>query len=282
MEDGCGRVFSPLVLLNLVCLDAPLVAVSWAWLFAHSFEIPVARSGAIALFLSAWLIYLADRFGDSLALRPDAPTSLRQRFCLQHRATWIVAMIAVAVADLFVVVKGIEFRTLVSGAALGIFALAYLMVNQTRPSLWRRVPLKEVCIGFLFAAGTVVPLAASLTSGAWLGWLLFALLCSLNCVCIAVWERDLDQAQGRVSIATEFPMAERLILVSLGLIGLSCAILAVLAPTAWSPYVAIGVSAGLLAAVHVYRVGIGGDVRTALADLVLLTPLFVWAVTGLA
>ena len=33
-----GRIFcSPVVWLNLLCLDAPIVAVSWQWLFAHTF-----------------------------------------------------------------------------------------------------------------------------------------------------------------------------------------------------------------------------------------------------
>ena len=181
-------------------------------------------------------------------------------------------MIAVAVADLFVVVKGIEFRTFASGAVLGIFALGYLMVNQTRPSLWRRVPLKEVCIGFLFAAGTVVPLAASLTSGAWLGWLLFAFLCSLNCVCIAVWERELDQAQGRVSIATEWPMVGRFLVSALLLLVTTCCALGLSMPESRGVLFCIAGSACLLATVDLCRDRVVPDARTALADLVLLPP----------
>src|SRR5215217_1379810 len=77
-ERGGYSVFT---WLNLVCLDAPLVAISWEWLFARSFDIPVAPGGTAALFVTAWLIYVADRFGDSVSLDLGVPTSLRQRFC---------------------------------------------------------------------------------------------------------------------------------------------------------------------------------------------------------
>src|SRR3954463_7913322 len=89
--------------LNVVCLDAPIVAVTWQWLFARSFQVPIARGATAALFLTAWLIYLADRLVDSLSLEPRAPQSLRQGFCLRHRGFWLVAVPLLALADLFVV-----------------------------------------------------------------------------------------------------------------------------------------------------------------------------------
>jgi hypothetical protein len=66
--------------LNLVCLDAPLVAVAWLGLFARSFHTPLQAGNCIALFLTAWLIYLADRFADCDSLEPGSPRSLRQEF----------------------------------------------------------------------------------------------------------------------------------------------------------------------------------------------------------
>ena len=65
---------SPLVWLNLVCLDAPLVAVSWQWLFARAFQVPLTNSARLTLFLTAWLIYLADRLADSWALDRNGAT----------------------------------------------------------------------------------------------------------------------------------------------------------------------------------------------------------------
>ena len=66
-----ARVLSrnPLVWLNLVCLDAPLVAICWQWIFGNTLHLVVPLGHRLALFLTAWLIYLADRFGDSMSLR---------------------------------------------------------------------------------------------------------------------------------------------------------------------------------------------------------------------
>src|SRR4051794_22473425 len=86
----------PLTSLNLVCLDAPLVALAWLWLFARTFHAPLQISNAIALFLTAWLIYLGDRFADASNLKPDSRRSLRQEFCLRHREAWIATIALVA------------------------------------------------------------------------------------------------------------------------------------------------------------------------------------------
>lgn len=276
-ERPATRV-SPLLWLSLTCLDAPLVAISWQWLFAHSFGIPVARGGTKALFLTAWLIYLVDRWGDSLSVNRGGPTSLRQRFCLQHRGAWLVATGAIGITDLLVIC-GLDSGTAFAGGAVGALAIGYLSLNYLAPFLWRLLPLKEVSIGFLFAAGAITALANGLTSAVWPAWLLFACLCSLNCLSIAVWERDLDIAQQRVSIATAFPAVGRCLPVALVLLAAVSGALAFTATTDRNVLVCVGASATLLAAVHVCRAAVQADVRTALADLVLLTPGVVWSVT---
>lgn len=259
--------------LNLVCLDAPLVAVSWHWLFSREFGGGASDGRASgALFLTAWVIYLADRFGDSLSVIATGAASQRQRFCIQHRSVWVSGTIALAIADV-VVCATLDHRTLFTGAAVGALALAYLAINQTRAVVWRRLPLKEVTIGFLFAAGTITPLHSSLTIEALPAWLLFGALCSLDCISIAVWERGLDAAQQRISIATAFPKTGRyssgvlLLLVAAGL--------ALIAPQPqlWRVYLCVATSALLLWFVNRAGDRLDPDIRTALADLVLLTPI---------
>src|SRR3954454_671504 len=137
-----ARSASPLVWLNLVCLDAPLVALTWELLFAKSFGIRVANGGTAALFFTAWLIYLADRFGDSMSLRAETVMSLRQQFCLGHRFLWLGAIALIACADLLVVASWLEPRASFVGALIGAAALVYLAVNRFRPTLWRLLPLK--------------------------------------------------------------------------------------------------------------------------------------------
>lgn len=269
------RRISPPTWLNLVCLDAPLVAVSWAWIFAQSFGIPVTPAGACALFLTAWVIYLADRFGDSLSADPAAATSLRQRFCRRHSGAWICAVALSAAANLFVICTQLDAEQLLLGAAIGVCALIYLVVNQVLQSVWRVVPAKEISIGVLFAVGAMVPLEDGLTTAALPAWTLFAGLCSLNCICIAVWERELDRAQRRISIAIVFPTVERVLQPALLLLISASLLLAALTSHGRDIYLCVATSALLLAAVQFFRDTIEPDTRTALADLVLLTPLVV-------
>lgn len=262
--------------LNLVCLDAPIVAVAWEWLFARSFGITPAKGATLALFLTAWLIYLADRLGDSLTVDSLGATSLRQRVCLRWRAAWIVGLVLVALGDLFVVRTQLDWRVRSFAIPLSLIALTYLILNQRTPALWRLVPMKELSIGFLFAAGTVVPLEPRLTTATFLPWILFAALCSLNCICIAVWERGLDVAQRRISLATVFPGIGHAILPSLGAVGLTSLALACSRSDGWIIYPCLGLSAAFLALVYFCRARIQADSRTALADLILLTPLSVF------
>ena len=271
--DGNGR--TPLVWLNLVCLDAPLVAVSWLWIFSSTFKIPIATGGAAALFLTAWFIYLADRLGDSFSIDEHVPASLRQCICIHYRSAWLAALGFIGCADLWVIWTRLEAVTRASGLAVGIFALGYLALNRALPALWRRVPLKEICIGCLFATGIMVPLAGGLAKQVWAGWLMFALLCSLNCICIAVWERELDQAQDRVSIATEFPAIRRFLVPVLLLLSATSGALGLLLAGSRSVLFCVAVSAFLLVAADWFQKRIPSDTRTAIADLVLLTPL-VW------
>jgi hypothetical protein len=262
---------SPLLWLNLVCLDAPLVAICWQWIFAHSFHLSVPIGHQAALFLTAWIIYLVDRFGDSVSLVTGQPKSVRQRFCLRHKSIWLVAIICVAAVDLIVVLRAVDYETAVPGAVLGAFTIAYVAINHAHSEIWETIPLKEFTIGSLFAAGTLVGVTphvfaerSTMISAA----ILFASLCSLNCISIAIWERDLDRIQGKHSIATRWAHANSLppILLLAGSV-----VLALFDPGAWPAVLCLGGSGLLLGALPFVRVS--RDERTALADVVLLTPL---------
>lgn len=270
--DRRVRILHPFTWLNVVCLDAPIVAVSWQWLFARGFDIVVPPAATAALLLTAWLIYLADRFGDSLAIELRHATSLRQRFCLKHRRAWLVALALIAAADLLVVSTSLEWRVVVFAAPVTVFAIAYLILNRQCQTLWRLLPVKELTIGALFAAGTIVALVPELDASATLPWLMFAALCSLNCISIAVWERWLDEAQSRVSIATAFPRVGSLVLPVLVLLAICSGAAARSGAVGQKIFVCISVSAALLVVVHLLRRRVPPDARTALADLVLLGP----------
>ena len=100
---------------------------------------------------------------------------------------------------------------------------------------------------------------------------LFAALCSLNCVSIAIWERDLDRIQGKHSIATRWAHANSLPRLLLLLLLAGSVVLALLDPGAWPVVLCLGASGLFLGALRL--VPMSRDERTALADVLLFTPL---------
>lgn len=276
------RRLGPILWLNLVCLDAPFVAVAWLWLFARTFRIPLQVGNGVALFLTAWLIYLGDRWADSATLERDGPQSVRQQFCRRHRKLWIVVLALVSGLDAFIIWRTTALETLLVGAVVGGLALIYLVLNHPLGLIWRSLPAKELVIGLLFAAGTLVALLPGLkafAAGLAVPAVFFAVLCALNCISIARWEYDLDRAQGKVSIATRHPGIAR----HSGYIGLSLGVASLVMATIFTPaaplLVCIGASAFLLAWLNSRPVDT--DRRTALADLVLLTPILPMIATAL-
>src|SRR5207247_4400738 len=86
------RRYSPVIWLSLLCLDAPLVALVWQWLFARTYHVKLDFSSRAALFLTAWLIYLIDRWVDTIKLPSEAPISLRHRFCKKRVRLWFTCL----------------------------------------------------------------------------------------------------------------------------------------------------------------------------------------------
>jgi hypothetical protein len=252
------------------------VSVTWLWLFARTFHSIVAPAGYTALFLTAWLIYLGDRLADIYSLQPGEPRSLRHAFCRNHRRLWIAALAVIAATDAYLVWRSIAGEMLLAGTVIGALALIYLILNHSLGGAWRYLPLKEFAIGFLFAAGTLVLLfPASLASTRPLVWsaIAFALLGTLNCISIAYWERELDSAQRKVSFATRYPNLDRHLGKLLSALALSAGATAVVYRNAAPIFACVSVSSLLLAWLNSNRAKIGQNQRTALADLVLLTPL---------
>ena len=276
-EEGVANArIVPAVWLNLVCLDAPLVAIAWLWLFARTFETTVLPVNGAALFLTAWLIYLADRLADSCALPPSNPRSLRHEFCLRYRPIWIAALTVIAGADAVLIWNQLGPVTFFAGALVGTLALIHLVLNYTLGGAWPPLPLKEAAVGSLFAAGTLValfPLSSPITRSLVLPTTAFGLVCTLNCISIAFWERELDETQRKVSFATRFPgLGRHLWKFSIAL-ALGSGVAAIVRRGDAPILGCVGVSALLLALLDSMRGRIGRDQRVALADLVLLTPL---------
>jgi len=260
---------SPLTALSAACLDAPLVAVAWQWLIADTFQARISIADRAVLFITAWVIYLIDRLGDSLVISASAPVSIRQKFCAEHRRRWLLLVGLLALLDAFLGFAFLDWLTIASGAVVGFGIAIYFAVNHFAGFIWRKLPIKELLIGFLFALGTVSAVHRFGFSFV-VAMLLFGTLCSLNCLSISVWERELDIAQRRVSFATAHPglvSLPRVACCALAGLALIMAILGQL--TAIS--ISVAISAVLLAVLHRADF-LARDTRVAAADLVLLTP----------
>ncbi|MEM0967886.1 MAG: hypothetical protein AAGJ31_00925 [Verrucomicrobiota bacterium] len=174
---------------NVLSLDAPVVAVVWLWAMGRTWGDPVPWLVLSLLAAAVWCIYTADRLLDGRRLRPEVPHSRRHAFSRKwsRELTGVVGVLA-AGGGLLALWQIPQDRWLGLGTPL---AGVVLYLACLRRAFW--FP-KEVSGGVLFALGTV----AYLIGGGAVEWkvvVLFAALCSANCLCIARWERDWDAHQ---------------------------------------------------------------------------------------
>ncbi|MGB6132087.1 MAG: hypothetical protein WBG54_09915 [Acidobacteriaceae bacterium] len=174
-------------------LDAPSVAVLWAWALGRAVGADLSWSALAVLGLGTWLIYVADRLLDSRlgALRVD----LRERhfFHARHRHALLLCGALALVPLLWLIAFRMPAAARREDAwiflvAMVYFAAVHLPRIRVRPRV--RFP-HELAVAPVFAAGAVVPAwAGSTTAHVDLLWLaaLFAALCWLNCAAIHAWE----------------------------------------------------------------------------------------------
>ena len=269
--------YPPVVWLSLLCLDAPIVAVAWQWLFARTFGAHLNLSLRALLFLTAWLIYLADRFADTIKLPVGSPVSLRHQFCREHMIGWWIAIMVIFIIDAALALRSLDLQLLLLGGTLAAICGLYLLINHSLGGRWRPLPVKEKAVGILFAAGTTLGVMGQLpglTISFGVAVTLFAILCTFNCLSIAAWERELDAAQGKASFLTSWPAFARLFQPIGYAIALAAVVFAIFWRFAIPLWLCLGASALLLVRLNVSEY-LPRDNRTALADLVLLTPLLV-------
>jgi uncharacterized membrane protein (UPF0136 family) len=190
---GLPRV---LVYWHLLSLDAPTVAVLWAWGLAHAARVPLPLIATVVLGLGAWIIYVADRLLDGRTgneLRDGCGDDLRERhfFHARHRRAFLMGAGCAGVALLALVITAMASAARRDDAAIfGFFLLYFLVVHL--PGVRVRFP-RELAVGIVFASACVAPAwsrpgspHAELVAMT----LVFAALCWLNCTAIHVWEHD--------------------------------------------------------------------------------------------
>lgn len=190
VERRRSRLWSIPVNWHLLSLDAPTVAVLWAWSFVRASEVHPSGSALAVLGIGTWLIYVADRLLD--ASSPTHP-ALRERhfFHARHRRAFLTTSAGAALLLLALIgpmpAAARHEDTLVFAASMLYFALVHL--PTVRVECW--FP-RELAVGFVFACATAIPAwsaPGSPHAELILTVLLFAGLCCLNCIAIETWER---------------------------------------------------------------------------------------------
>jgi hypothetical protein len=186
--------YRPWIWLNILSLDAPVVALLWQALFSRSLHIHIRWPAILALALSTWMIYAVDRLLDA-RLPSDGLLSLRHEFSRRHR-TLMLTSVGFAVALLLWTCLHLRPIVFQNGIWMLGAVTVYFAIVHFAPAPIRRLWPKELAVGVLFALGTCVAtwsLAGnSGTAGSRLmlttPTLLFAALSSLNCIAIEFWE----------------------------------------------------------------------------------------------
>ena len=193
---------------NVLSLDAPMVAIAWALVFAKCAGVKLPGAEVATLGLLVWLIYTVDRLLDGRwSARDDGGafgSPLRQRHFF-HRIyapgiVWVAAGVAAFTAIL--VVARIGEQVLKLAAPVGLTLVLYMAwVHLGRRKILSRLP-KEAAVGAIFAAGVALPAWSRLGARRWEFFLLailFAAVCTLNCVAIEEWERARGRTLGTSS-----------------------------------------------------------------------------------
>lgn len=257
---------------HLVSLDAPTVAVTWALAFAWVARVHLEPWALLLLACGTWTVYVLDRLLDAYR-GVGEPARLRERhfFHWRHRRMFIPLALCSAGAACMLIVRLMPAVARDRNSVLAAAALAYFsgVHAAAKPPLWLRnlVP-KELLVGVIFTAGCAAPTFTRTHALEWpLGasFVFFAALAWLNCSAIEHWESGLIRS-GMFSRAA-----------FLGLLGLATIVCTLAHPRAAALLCTGSVSAILLALLDHFGPRITLLAQRALADLVLLSPIALFA-----
>jgi hypothetical protein len=206
-ERPRSRLLRGALYWHLLSLDAPTVAVLWAWSFERAAGVHTSLSALAVLGLGTWLIYIADRLLDARRARSPSASGakLRERhfFHARHRTTLLAVALPAAIVLLWLIAQmpSLDRR---DDAVLFVIALLYFGSVHLAVSRARRWFLREIMVGVVFALATAVPAwsqAPGSRASTALLVVLFAALCCLNTIAIEVWEQAGSGRQFSVSVA---------------------------------------------------------------------------------
>ena len=269
---------SPLALWHLVSLDAPTIAVLWTWFIARASHVHLPITSILAMATAVWTLYAADRLLDA---QSATPSDLEARHHFHHRyrtaflAGILLASLALAILLPRIPSEAIHLYLILGGLVFGYFILIHIPLNHSPDTKAApRLP-KEIAVGICFAAAVFIPTVArypNLRPTLLPAALLFAALCSLNCLFIYAWEHDpSDPIKHPVHAITRLAL-DHLPAIAITITATGTALALIDHRTPWPIPLANALAATLLLLLHYYRRHITPLHLRAAADLALATP----------
>lgn len=266
-----------IVLWHLFSLDAPSVAVLWAWFVARCNRIPLPPVALLALGVAVWMLYAGDRLLDA---RFSTELEVRHHFHRRNRGQFCIGIVASA-ALLSAVLPSLPSRSMHLYSILGAMLFGYFIFihagSVVAKGKFERVP-KELAVGIFFSAATFIPTVArepSLQPKLLPLAFLFAIICGLNCLFIYAWEHPQTVSEVHAATPTALRFLRPLAVAAtiLGVVlGVSMPLIAGWrAP--WPIPIACSAATTALLLLDRKRKGLDPTTLRAAADLCLLTPL---------
>jgi 4-hydroxybenzoate polyprenyltransferase len=247
----------------------------------------------LSMALAVWMLYAGDRLMDArlLDINPTGHNGLEARhyFHHRHRTGFLTGILlcSIALGTLLphLDTAAIRLYLILGGLVAGYFILIHAISSDTaQRKVAHRLP-KEIAVGLCFAAATFIPTVArrpELRIPLLPVALLFAALCSLNCLFIYAWEHD-DQridvpahrTDARAHTITRFALGNLPGLTGL-LIFCSLALVPLDHRVPWPIPCASAMSAAILFVLHNRRRALSRTILRAAADLALTTPILLF------
>jgi len=178
---------------NLLSLDAPTIVCIWALLFMQQLNLPFQFWEIAALTFAVWIIYICDRVLDGLRTPAFAAHSDRHKFYLRHGRAILCALPLVILAAGLLILLRLGSQTRFAGLVMCAAVIFYFLgIHGVSDQVNHWFP-KEIAAGGIFAAGAAIPAWMHATwprNSLMAEVLLFAGLCTLNCVSIECWEHN--------------------------------------------------------------------------------------------
>ena len=190
---------------NLLSLDAPLVALAWAWMFSNAWGVvSVPWQLWATLGVSVWIVYVLDRIVDASREGDAKLLDARHHFHRRHSKVFLRVVTVGALFCLYSVLFNLAQTVLQYGLFVLLCAVVYFVIALKKSKSEQSGLGKNLVAGLTFSYGAsagihayspVLPFGDMVFSSE---VLLFAALCVINITAIDFWrlkgEDDEDAA----------------------------------------------------------------------------------------